>query len=100
MWVGPAHGRDASEGYFIESKGFWNAHKRNLLRAAARCNPDLNLVLVFQNDGWVTKGKSRYSDYCMRYLKGVPVVIWKDFLKHPPDLGQLLYEARHESEEG
>lgn len=97
LWVSDPLRGDAAGGYFIESKGHWPAHKRNLLRNVARCNPDLPVVLVFQNDGWVTKGKTRYSDYAARYLKDWPVVIWKDFLKKPKDLYDELKKVQEVS---
>ena len=100
LFVDTSQSGDGCSGYFVEAKGFWNAHKRNLLRSVARSNPDLDLVLVFQRDGWVTKGKSKYSDYVRRYLPRCACVIWNNRLKNPGDLAEMIEEARRELEEG
>lgn len=63
-------------GAYIEAKGYWDAHKRNLLRSAVKANPDLNLIFVFAADKWVTKGKTKYSDYVAKYFPGATSVIW------------------------
>lgn len=61
---------------FVEAKGYWKADKRRLLRSVLKSNPHLNLLLVFQKDGWVTKGKSKYTDYAARYLKSARCLVW------------------------
>lgn len=88
---------DPADGYFIESKGFWPAPKRNLLRSVVSSNPDLDLVLVFQRDLWVTKGKTKYSDYCERYLKGIPYLVWD--VNSRIDLADLIWSVRNERKE-
>lgn len=63
-------------GYYVEAKGYWNAPKRNLLRSVVKANEDLRLLFIFQKDLWVTKGKTKYSDYIRRYFPGAECVIW------------------------
>lgn len=69
---------------FIEAKGYWDAHHRNLLRSAARANPDLDLVFVFASDKWVTKGKSKYTDYVKKYFPTARAVVWSPILRLLP----------------
>jgi len=69
---------------YIEAKGYWDAHKRGLLRSAARANPDLNLIFVFASDKWVTKGKSKYTDYIRKYFPGSTSVVWSPVHKLLP----------------
>jgi hypothetical protein len=38
--------------------------------------PDIDLVLVLEADHWVTKGKTRMTDYAKRYLKTTPTHVW------------------------
>lgn len=99
LFVDTSQSGDESAGYFVEAKGYWDAHKRNLLRSVTRANPDLNLVLIFLRDGWVTKGKSKYTDYVARYLPGCPSVVWNNKLKNPGDLANKLARVWNEREE-
>jgi hypothetical protein len=75
---------DRAGGTYIEAKGYWDAHHRNLLRSAARANPDLNLVFVFASDKWVTKGKSKYTDYVKKYFPNAKAVVWSPVHKLLP----------------
>ena len=47
LYVSDLPGPNGPEGRYIEAKGYWPAHKRNLLRSAVRSNPDTHLVFVF-----------------------------------------------------
>lgn len=84
IYVDPSREERDTGGAFIEAKGYWDAHHRNLLRSVARANPDLNLVLVFAADKWVTKGKSKYTDYVKSYLPNARAVVWSPTLKLLP----------------
>lgn len=70
-------------GGYIEVKGYWKPAKRNLLRSVVKSNPHLNLLFVFRRDLWVTKGKSKYSDYIERYFKQCSMTVWNNSLKEP-----------------
>ncbi len=41
-------------------------------------NPDYPIRVILEANQWVTKGKTRYTDYFKRYLKTVPVIVWGD----------------------
>ena len=69
-------GGKKSDGYFIEVKGYFRREKRQLFRCLRNSRPDINLRLILEADHWVTKGKTRMSDYCERYLKTTPYHIW------------------------
>ena len=62
----------------IESKGHWPATKRRLLRSVYKEHPETRMLLVFQNDGWVTRGKSKYSDYVAKFMPGWGCMIWNN----------------------
>jgi hypothetical protein len=64
--------------YFVETKGYFRQARRKLFREMVKSNPTYNLHVILEADQWVTKGKSRYTDYFRRYMKGVPVLVWKD----------------------
>jgi len=57
---------------YVEIKGYFPAEKRGLLRHFRQTGPDIDLVVVAQANHWVTKGRTRLSDYFARYLKDVP----------------------------
>lgn len=63
-------------GYFIEAKGYFRAEKRMLFRHLVNSNPDYDLRVVLSANNWVTKGKTRISDYFDRYMKDTPYHIW------------------------
>jgi hypothetical protein len=64
------------EGIYIETKGYFSAEKRKLLRDFQKTGPGITLFFLAERDNWVTKGKSRYSDYFSRYLKTIPFAVW------------------------
>mgnify|MGYP003340999475 FL=1 len=69
-------GGDDSDGYFIEVKGYFRREKRQLFRVMRNSRPDINLRLILEADHWVTKGKTRMTDYARRYLKTTPTHVW------------------------
>lgn len=75
LYVGEASGVHGG-GYFVEAKGYWKPPQRNLLRSVVKSHPELNLLFVFQKDVWITRGKSKYSDYVKKYFKNAQYVIW------------------------
>ncbi len=83
LFVGDPRGLDAG-GYYVEAKGYWRAPQRNLLRSVVKANPDLNLLFVFQKDLWITRGKSKYSDYVRKYFKNARYVVWDNKVRLLP----------------
>ncbi len=69
-------GGDAKSGYYIEAKGYFRREKRTLFRCMRNTRPDIAVRLVLEADHWVTKGKSRMTDYAARYLKTTPTHVW------------------------
>ena len=67
-----SHGR----AYFIETKGYFRRQGRSLFRHFVKSNPSYPIRVIFERDGWVTKGRTKYSDYFDRYLKTVPYHVW------------------------
>lgn len=65
-----------SGGIYLETKGYFPASKRNLLRSFSTTGPKITLMFLAQRDLWVTKGKTRLSDYFTRYLKNIPFAVW------------------------
>jgi hypothetical protein len=64
VWERDATGKG---GYFVETKGHFPGPKRNLFRQVKAQHPDVDLRIVAQSDHWVTKGKTRLSDWAKRY---------------------------------
>lgn len=60
--------------WFIESKGYFRQEDMRNLRAVARCNPALDLRIIFQRDSKYRK-TMKYSDWAERY--GFPYSIAK-----------------------
>lgn len=60
---------------YVEVKGHFPKDKRALFRHFRKQNPDVDLVFVLAADHWVTRGKSRLTDYFARYLKTTPVIV-------------------------
>lgn len=61
---------------YIEAKGYFEGTKRNLFRQVVKAHSDVDIRLVAGADHWVTKGKSRISDWAKRYK--VKMYLWKD----------------------
>ena len=54
-------------GIVVEIKGKFTGEMRTKMLAVRRCNPDLDIRMLFQADNWLTrKKKQRYSDWCER----------------------------------
>lgn len=60
-------GQAGQERYFVEVKGYLPGPKRNLFRQVKAQHPNVDLRIVAQSDHWVTKGKTRLSDWAKRY---------------------------------
>ena len=67
----PQHGSS----YFIEAKGYFRPEKRKLFRCLRNSRPDIDLRVILEADHWVTRGKTRLSDYFERYLKTTPYCV-------------------------
>lgn len=61
---------------YLETKGYFKGTKRNLFRQALKANPDIDIRLVAEANGWVTKGKSRLTDWAKRFK--IPMYLWKE----------------------
>jgi len=54
-------------GIFLEAKGYFNSSDRTKMESVIKCNPELDIRMVFMSDGWCTKlKKQRYSDWCKK----------------------------------
>jgi DNA-directed RNA polymerase subunit RPC12/RpoP len=54
-------------GIVVEIKGKFTGEMRTKMLAVRRCNPDLDIRMLFQANNWLTrKKKQRYSDWCDR----------------------------------
>lgn len=62
-------------GIYVEVKGYFRGEKRALFRHMRKSRPDIDLRVVLEANTWVTKGKTRLTDYFARYLKDTPVVV-------------------------
>lgn len=62
--------------YLIEVKGYFRREKRTLFRSMRNDQPHVDLRVVLASDHWVTKGKTRITDYLERYVKNTPYFIW------------------------
>lgn len=62
-------------GYYIEVKGYLPGPKRNLFRQVTSQHPGVDIRIVAQSDHWVTKGKTRLSDWAKRYK--IKLIVWK-----------------------
>ena len=69
------HGGDDKSGYYIEAKGYFRKEKRQLFRHLRKSRADIDLRVVLESDHWVTRGKTRLSNYFDRYLKETPYVV-------------------------
>lgn len=62
-------------GYFVETKGHFPGPKRNLFRQVKAQTPDIDLRIIASSDHWVSKGKTRLSDWAKRFK--IMLIIWK-----------------------
>ena len=54
-------------GIIIELKGRFTAKDRKKMLLVINQHPDLDIRMVFQNDGWTTKlKKQKYSEWCIK----------------------------------
>lgn len=72
----PAGAGGIGNGYYLETKGYFPAAKRNLFRHLRAAHPRLDIRVALEANHWVTKGKTRLTDYFSRYLKTTPVHVW------------------------
>lgn len=63
-------------GYYVEVKGYFRSEKRTLFRCLRNDRTDISIRCILEADHWVTKGKTRLTDYFKRYLKTTPVHVW------------------------
>lgn len=59
---------------YLETKGYFPGPKRSLFRAVLAANPNADIRLVAQSNHWVTKGKTRLSDWAKRFK--IPFHVW------------------------
>ena len=46
-------------GIYIEVKGWFKPSDRTKMESVIKCNPELDIRMLFQKDGWTTKKKHR-----------------------------------------
>lgn len=63
---------------YLETKGYFPGPKRNLFKQARSQHPELDIRLVASTDHWVTKGKTRLSDWAKRFR--IPFHVWNGSL--------------------
>lgn len=61
---------------YIETKGYFEGTKRNLFRQVIKAYPNVDIRLIAGADHWVTRGKTRLSDWAKRYK--IRMYLWKD----------------------
>ena len=77
LFLIPQAATSDSDGYYIEVKGYFRDEKRKLFRCLRKARPDIDLRVIFASNHWVTRPKSRLSDYFTRYLKNTPFCFWQ-----------------------
>jgi len=56
-----------SNGVFLEVKGWFMPSDRTKMESVIKCNPGLDIRMVFERDNWTTKKKTqRYSEWCKK----------------------------------
>ena len=54
-------------GIYLEAKGWFKPSDRTKMESVIACNPDVDIRMVFQNDGWTTRLKrQKYSEWCIK----------------------------------
>jgi len=76
LFLIPKAATSDSDGYYIEVKGYFRDEKRKLFRCLRKTRPDIDLRIIFEGDHWVTRGKTKITDYFDRYVKNTPYHIW------------------------
>lgn len=76
LFISSLPGYEEHGGCYVEIKGYWPAPKRGLLRSVYKGQPEAPLVFIFQKDYWVTRGKSKYTDYVAKFTPGWGCMIW------------------------
>ena len=52
-------------GIYIEAKGWFISSDRSKMESVIKCNPDLDIRMLFQRDGWANTTKTvKYSQWC------------------------------------
>ena len=56
-------------GRILEAKGYWDAESRRKMLAVKKCNPDLDIRMIFQSPyNTISKSsKTTYAQYCERH---------------------------------
>jgi len=52
---------------YIEAKGYFEGGKRSLFRQVLKSHQGVDIRLVAERDHWVTKGKTKLSDWARRF---------------------------------
>ncbi len=68
---------------YIEAKGYFEGSKRSLFRQVLKAHQGVDIRIVAERDHWVTKGKSKLSDWAKRFK--VKLYVWKE-IKECPDM--------------
>ena len=68
-------------GIYIEAKGWFKASDRTKMESVIKCNPDCDIRMLFQRDGWANPSKTvKYSEWCdkrkIKYAIGKVPIEW------------------------
>lgn len=77
IFLTPPYEDGKHSGVYLETKGLFPADKRGLLRHFRKTGPLVDLCVIANADHWVTKGRTRLSDYFARYLKDVEFLVFR-----------------------
>jgi len=66
----------------LEAKGYWDAEDRRKILAVKKCNPELDIIMIFQTpDNTISKkSKTTYAKWCDKH--NIP---WTTFHEIPID---------------
>jgi len=69
-------------GIMLEAKGFWDADDRRKILAVRKCNPDLDIRMIFQTpyNRISKKSKTTYAQWCDKHD-----IKWTTFQEIPID---------------
>lgn len=68
-------------GIYIEAKGWFKASDRSKMESVIKCNPDLDVRMLFQKEGWANASKTvSYTQWCdkrkIKWAIGLVPIEW------------------------
>jgi predicted nuclease of restriction endonuclease-like RecB superfamily len=73
---------------FIETKGVWKPADRKKLTLVLETNPDVEIIMVFQNPLLKATTKLTYAEWCVKNK-----IRW--FTANDPELDRIIENGRH-----